>query len=802
MIFRILSVFFSFFFFAFYALGQQKYTISGVVKDATNGETLIGANVFNAKNKQQGVAANEYGFYSITLPAGEYNLQVSFIGYLNKEVQVSLQKDLVQNIDLEPVGIIGEAVEVTSQRKDENVKGNNMGRIEVPIEKIKAIPALMGEVDVMRSLQLLPGVRSGGEVNAGFYVRGGGPDQNLILLDEAVVYNTGHLFGFFSVFNADAIKHVTLHKGTMPAEYGGRLSSVLDIQMKEGNNKSYEAEGGIGLISSRLSVQGPVQKGKGSFLVSGRRTYIDVLLQPFIKGTKFEGNGYYFYDLNLKTNYAFSDKDRLFLSGYFGRDVFNFKSPDGFGLRMPWGNATTTLRWNHVFNPKLFMNLTAIYNDYNFGVSTNFQEFKSKIYSGVRDYNAKLDFDYFPNVRHTAKAGLNYTYHTFIPYSINAQIGEVDIQSDKYNKKYAHEIATYIQDDYTVTDKLKIGAGLRYSVFVQTGPSNKPIYDPVTNLPTDTVFYGSNDVLSTYNGLEPRLNVAYTLNSSSSLKAGITYANQYIHLVTNSGSTLPTDLWVPSTQRVKPQRGMQYSAGFFKNFADNKYETSIETYYKQLNNQIEYGEDYFPELNTEIENGFVFGKGKSYGVELFLKKRTGRLNGWIGYTLSRTDRTFPDINGGKTFPAKYDRTHDLSVVLAYELSKRWSIASTFVYSTGSTVTLPNSYYIINGWLYYEYMARNSYRMQPYHRLDFSATCKLGKENSTKKLKSELVFSVYNAYSRLNPFFIYPDINIPTATQNQQSTGNIDVKLKQVSIFPIIPTVTWNFKIGGNKNMDK
>ena len=496
------------------------------------------------------------------------------------------------------------------------------------------------------------------------------------------------------------------------------------------------------------------------------------------------GNGYYFYDLNVKANYSFSDKDRVFLSGYFGRDVLNYKAKDGFTLDMPWGNETATLRWNHLFSNKLFMNLSAIYNAYDFEVHAAFNDFQTDVISGVRDWNAKLDFDYFPNPNHTLKFGANYTHHAFTPYTVDAQVGDAEIQTDSLTRKYAHEAAVYIQDDIIISDKFKANVGLRGSLFQQIGPLNQPIYNE-DFVPIDTINYKRGEAIATYGGIEPRISLRYALTPHSSLKGAFAYTNQYIHLVANSTSTLPTDLWVPSSDKVRPQRGLQYSLGYFHNFDDDQYEVSVEAYYKTMHNQIEFGESYVPELNVDIENSFVFGKGRSYGMELFLQKRRGKLTGWVGYTLSRTTRSFPDINDGRTFPAKYDRRHDLSIVANYELNEKLKFGGTYVFGTGQNVTLPNSYYFIEGWIYYEYMDRNSYRLKPYHRFDFSLTLTPNKKPD-KKFHSEWVFSVYNTYNRKNPFFIYaiPEIG---------DDNDIDIKLKEVALFGLIPSVTWNFK---------
>ncbi len=766
------------------SFAQTKFTLSGYITDERTGETLIGANVIDKSKPATGTAANLYGFYSITLPSGNYVLISSFIGYDSKEFSVDLDNDQTLNIALNPKAVLQNAVVVEGERTDKNVESVDMGVHELEIEEIKKLPALMGEVDLMKTIQLLPGISTGGEGNTGLYVRGGGPDQNLIVLDEAVVYNTGHLLGFFSIFNSDAIKNITLYKGGMPAQYGGRISSVVDVAMNDGNNKYYQMDGGIGIISSRLTIQGPIIKNQSSFIVSARRTYADLFIDPFIKGTELEGTSYYFYDVNAKANYKFNDKNRLYLSGYFGRDVFYYTQADaGFGIKIPWGNATTTLRWNHLFNNKLFMNLSAIYNDYNFAFESDFDDFQFKLFSGVRDRNVKIDFDYFPVESHQIKFGANYTYHKFIPYSADGNVGEVTLETDSLNKKYAHEVAVYIQDEFDLNKKIKMNIGLRGSYFAQVGPFNQILYNPF-EVPYDTLNYSANEIIADYWGLDPRMNLRLALNDWSSVKAGVTFSNQYIHLVTNSSSTLPTDLWVPSSALIKPQQGIQYAIGYFRNFHQDFYETSVEVYYKKLWNQIEYAESSTIDLGVDIENEFVFGDGESYGVELFLNKKRGKLTGWIGYTFSYTNRVFPEINNGNPFPAKYDRRHDLEIVASYQLNERWNFAATFVYSTGQAITIPIGRYFIEGNLVNEYGERNGFRMVPYHRMDIAAVYNF---KIKKKYESDMNFSVYNVYSRLNPYFIYYDI------EGDVAQGNLNVTAKQVSIFPITPSITWNFK---------
>ncbi|MFM9911102.1 MAG: TonB-dependent receptor [Chitinophagaceae bacterium] len=766
------------------AFTQNKYTISGYIKDSLSGETLIGATI-SMIGKGKVVGSNQYGFYSITVPKDTYQLVVSFAGYLSKQVIITLDSSIQTNFELVQRSVLNEVV-VYSKRRDANVKNAQMGKFDLTMTQIKSVPVIFGEVDILKTLQLLPGVRNAGEGNTGLYVRGGGPDQNLIMLDDAIVYNTGHLFGFFSIFNSDAIKNTTLIKGGMPAQYGGRLSSVLDVAMKEGNLKKYEVEGGIGAIASRLSIQGPLQKDKSSFIVSLRRTYIDVLAKPFIpKSSDFYGSGYYFYDLNTKVNYKFSERDRLYLSGYFGRDVFTFNNANrGFKANIPWGNATATLRWNHVFNKKLFANTTLVYNDYYFTFAGTQNDFSIKLNSGIRDITAKGDIDYFISPQHKLKFGGLYTYHKFTPNVVSGSQGTTTFTPNNEGVKYAVETGLYVQHDWEINDILKLSSGLRYSTFTQIGPHTFFEEDANGNK-LDSINYVRGRQIKTYGGLEPRLTFRVALNDNTSLKGSVTRNLQYIHLVSNAGSTLPTDLWVPSTYRVKPQLSWMYAAGLYKNFEDNMYETSLELYYKDMQNQIEYKEGYTQSLK-DPEKDFVFGKGWSYGAELFLNKVRGKFTGWIGYTLSWTWRKFPQLNGGEKFPAKFDRRNDLSVVGMYELNKKWKFSAVYVYGTGNSTTLPERFYIINGVLTQEYSKVNQYRLPAYHRLDFSATL-VPKQPKKKNFSYYWVFSIYNTYSRMNPYFIYFD------QTGNPFDGSLKIDARQVSLFPIIPTATWNFK---------
>lgn len=764
---------------------QIRFTLNGYIKDSLSGESVIGATV-SINGQSKGVSSNQYGFYSITLEEGNYTVTVSHVSYLGKSLNIKLHSNQSFDIDIIPKNSSISEVVIYSKRRDGNIKNAQMGKIDLSMNQVKAIPAFMGEVDILKAIQLLPGVQSAGEGNAGFYVRGGGPDQNLIMLDDAVVYNTGHLFGFFSIFNGDAIKNVSLIKGGMPAQYGGRLSSVLDVTMKDGNINKMQMEGGIGLIASRFSIQGPVKKEKASFILSARRTYIDALIKPFIKkSSSFYGSGYYFYDVNAKMNYRFSEKDRLYLSGYFGRDVFDFNnSKRSFKTNIPWGNSTATLRWNHVFNRRLFANTTLVYNDYNFKFSAQQESFDIGLSSGIRDINIKSDFDYYPLPDHKLKFGGLLTYHKFIPNVVTGRQDSVEFKPNNEGAKYAAESALYLQDDWEISEKLKINYGFRWSSFTQIGPYTKYIRDQDGNK-LDSTVYNRFKPVKQYGGLEPRITVRYAINDETSVKAAITRNYQYIHLVTSAGTTLPTDLWVPSTYIVKPQISWLYSAGFFKNFLENTWETSLELYYKDMKNQVEYKEGYTPSL-ADPEDEFVFGKGWSYGAEMLVSKTKGRLTGWIGYTLSWTWRKFLQLNDGEKFPARYDRRHDVSVVSNYNLNKKWKLGAVFVYSTGNAITLPERFYIINGVLTQEYSKLNQYRMKSYHRLDFSATY-TPVPKKKRKLTSYWVFSIYNVYSRLNPYFLYFD------QEGSITNGDLKIESKQVSLFPVIPALTWNFK---------
>lgn len=795
----------------------SRFTISGYVKESSTGETMPGASVF-LRGTSKGTSSNPYGFFSITVEQGAYTVVCNFLGYAEQTKEIVLDKNIKIEFQIQPKAVETQAVTIEGERKDQNVQAPTMGLIELPAEQIKKLPSFLGEVDVLKTIQLLPGIKSAGEGTTGFYVRGGGPDQNLVMLDEAVVYNASHLFGFFSVFNSDAVKNVSLIKGGMPSQFGGRLSSVVDVTMKEGNNKQYQVEGGIGLISSRLTVQGPIKKETGSFIVSGRRTYIDALVKPFIpKTSRAYGSGYYFYDLNAKFNYKLSEKDRLFLSGYYGKDVFSYKNSESdYGADIPWGNAVASLRWNHLFSDQLFVNTSLIYSDYDFGLRISQDKFEFGLFSGITDYNGKVDFTYFPHVKHTIRFGLNYIYHQFAPSHATAKAGETEFDLGKKSFLYGHDGAIYLQDEYEINRVFSVNAGIRYSGFIFTGPFTRYIKDQ-NRKTVDSVYYGPGKYIQTYHGPEPRITLKIAPGKKSSFKLAYTENYQYIHLATLASVTLPTDIWMPSTDLVNPQFARQAGMGYFRNFKDNTIEFSVETYYKIMENMIEYEDGFAPgdNLKENPDNNFVFGKGESYGLEFFLNKKAGKLTGWIGYTLSWTNRTFPELNNGKTFFARYDRRHDLSVVASYDLNSRYTFSAIFVYATGNAITLPVNRYFMEGNLVAEYGERNGYRMPAYHRGDVSMTFKPDPEKrfykkrdrnirrltrkgmdfnqassrTFKKPRVEwnLSISIYNVYNRANPFFIYFD-DVGDVTK-----GTLNIQARQVSLFPILPGITYNFK---------
>ena len=721
-----------------------------------------------------GTVTNDYGYYSLTLPEGAYTIQYSYLGYQAQSRSLTLNARTKIDIALEDNTQQLNEIVVSATRQDENISNPLTGVAKMEMAEINKVPVLLGEKDVFKTMQLLPGINSAGEGNTGLYVRGGGADQNLILLDDALVYNASHLLGFFSTFNSDAIKDVTIYKGGMPSEYGGRLSSVLDISMNEGNNQRFRVNGGIGIISTKLNVEGPIQKGKSSFLLSGRRTYADVFLK-FSGDDNISNSSLYFYDLNAKANYTFSDKDRLFLSGYFGRDRLGFQ--DLFGI--DWGNTTGTLRWNHLVNDRLFSNSSLIFSDYSYRIDIDFNGNDIGITSRIQDWNVKQEFQYFPNPQNTVKVGIQSTYHTVVPGEISYS-GTLPFALPPLQKRYSWENGLYFSNDWNATDKLHIIYGARLSSFSVLGAGDFYSLNEQREV-IDTTSYGTGEFVKTYLNLEPRLSAAWKLNDRSSVKASYARTTQNMHLLSNSTTSDPTDKWVPSSNIIKPQIGDQVSAGYFRNFNDNRYEFSTEVYYKHMQNQIDYkdGADIINSYVVEAE--LLFGIGRAYGIEFFLKKRLGRFNGWIGYTLSRTEKLIGGINENNWYPARQDRTHDISVVGIYELNPKWTLSASWVYNTGNAVTFPSGKYQMDNQVVFYYTERNGYRMPDYHRLDVGATWQLRK---TERFSSELVFSIYNAYGRENPYIINfrENANDPSMTEAYQ-----------IALFKIVPSVSYNFR---------
>ncbi|MBX7241743.1 MAG: TonB-dependent receptor [Bacteroidia bacterium] len=743
---------------------QKNVTLSGYVKDAKTGESLLGATVA-LPELESGTYTNGYGFYSLTVRETDSLVVIfSYLGYADKYLKVAMRSDVSLDIKMEIADVSTDAVVITENKARQNVEKPTMGVIEMSIEQVEMLPYIGGEKDLLKALQLLPGVQGGSEASANFYVRGGQGDQNLILLDEALVYNPFHLGGYMSTFNTDGIRNVTLYKGSFPAQYGGRLSSILDISMKEGNNQKWAAEGGIGSVTSRILVEGPIIKEKMSLMVSARRTYLDLLIRPFLpKGTDV---GYFFHDLNGKWNWNISKKDRVYLSGYYGRDKLYtnlFTPTDTTKFGVYWGNKTMTARWNHLYNDKLFSNTTFVYNDYLYNNDFTLQGFSIRLMSGIKDINGKIDFDYFPNLRHKIKFGANYTYHTFTPSSVKFKTSAIDsLDFTNIQQKFVHESAVYINDEYIFNEKLNMNLGFRAPFFVYKKTQ--------------------------YFGLEPRFTLNYILDKNTSIKGSYTMMKQFVTQISSSSISLPFDLWVPATDTVKPQTAHQGAIGLFKNFFEDKYEASFEAYYKYMTNQVDYkeGTNFF--FNSNYQGALVFGNGWSYGGEFYLRKRSGRFTGWLSYTLAWSRRQFDDLNDGKPFAFKYDRRHNLSLVAIYNFNKRWSFSSVFVYQTGSALTLPEGrlFVPVYGWTnnyswYNDYTEKNGYRLKAYNRLDIGLRYKAG-----KKLRSEIHIDIYNVYNRRNPFFVYM-----TQERDSRSNGTKFVA-KQISLLPVIPSVSYNF----------
>jgi hypothetical protein len=754
------------------AFAQENFTMSGVVKSKAKGETIIGATI---RVGTTGTVSNEYGFYSITLPRGQHTLEVSSLGMQSKKVEVTLVKNTVLNIIVEDESQNLSEVTIKSTASGRSISGTQMGVEKLSTAEIKNIPVLMGERDLLKTVQLLPGIKSAGEGNSGFYVRGGASDQNLILLDEAPVYNASHLLGFFSTFNSDAIKDMTVYKGGMPAQYGGRLSSVLDIKMNDGNNQEYDVSGGIGLISAKLNIEGPIVKDKSSFLITGRRTYADVFLKLSPDST-INQNRLYFYDLNAKLNYTLSDKDRLYLSGYFGQDQLGVGRL--FGLS--WGNGTGTARWNHIFSSKLFSNTSLIFSNYNYKINIRSGANDFEIFSQIRDWNLKQEFQWYLNSRNSIRFGVNGIFHTLTPGEIKSSATS-SVNSSSLQQRYSLENAVYATNTWKASERVSLTYGLRLTAFSILGKGD--FFNINTNGDvTDTLSYNSGQIVKTYVNPEPRLAASYEFSEAASVKAAYVRNVQNMHLISNSTSSNPTDKWLASTNIIKPEISDQISLGYYKNLAENRYELTVETYYKDMQNQIDYrnGANIFIN-NDAIETQLLFGKGRAYGLEVLMKKKVGKWTGWVSYTLSKTERKIEGISNNNWYNARQDRTHDIAIVSSYQLSKKWVISGNWIYYTGNAITFPAGKYTVNNQVVYYYTERNSYRMPNYHRLDLGATWTL---KQTKKRTSELSFSLYNAYGRENAY---------TIEFRESKTDPNRTEAVQTALFKFIPSISYNFK---------
>ncbi|MDP3680647.1 MAG: TonB-dependent receptor [Flavobacterium sp.] len=777
---------------SFFSFAQEKFTLSGTIIDANSNETLIGVNVVIPELKT-GVTTNEYGFYSITVPQGKYTVQISYLGYQTIEESISLNQNIKNNFNLYSNETALKEVIITDNKTKTDIKKPEMSVNKLSISTIKKMPVVLGEVDVLKSILLLPGVTNAGEGASGFNVRGGGADQNLILLDEATIFNSSHVFGFFSVFNPDAIKDLKLYKGGIPARYGGRASSVLDIYQKDGNSKGFHVNGGIGLISSRILAEGPLVKDKGSFLIGGRSSYAHLFLKL---SEEQKNNSAYFYDLNTKLSYKLDANNSLYLSGYFGRDVFSLNK----SFTNIYGNATLNLRWNHLFSERLFSNLSLIYSDYYYGLDLDFVGFKWD--SGIKNYNIKYDFKNYISDKFKLNYGINGIYYEFNPGTIQPSDADSGINFDQLDKKYAFEPALYINADHEISSKIALSYGLRYSMFYRLGQSTVNIYEndnPVIfnselqiyekASPISTKFYDRNKVIQSYNYLEPRFSLAYQINEDQSVKASYNRMVQYLQLISNTSSPTPLDVWTPSDSFIKPQIADQVALGYFKNFENDMYSLEVETYYKEVQNRLDYIDGADLIANKAIEQIILNGQLRSYGLEIMFRKNEGKFNGWISYTLSKSEQQTPGrtpietgINNGQWYNSVYDKLHNIAITTSYNWNEKWSFGANFALQTGQPVTYPVGQYEYLGINVPSYGLRNENRLPAYHHLDIAATL-TPRKNKNREWKGEWVFSIYNLYNRKNA----ASINF---RQNSDTGSNEAVK---TSIFGVVPAVSYNFK---------
>ncbi len=777
---------------------QSTFTVNGYVRDAANGEDLIGATVSIQERAGTGTITNVYGFYSLTLAAGDYTLTFSYLGYQPIEKQISLTSDQTVNVELASGEVELQEVVVSADRPDANVQDVAMSRENLQIEKVQKLPALFGEVDVIRTVQLLPGVISAGEGTTGLFVRGGAADQNLVLLDGATVYNPSHFLGFFSVFNPDAIKNLEIYKGGIPARFGSRLSSILDIQMKEGNNKQFKVSGGIGLISSRLTVEGPIKKDQSSFILSGRRTYADLFLR-LSPDENIRDNILYFYDFNAKANYILNDRNRLFLSGYFGRDKFGIA--DQFGL--DWGNATSTLRWNHLLSDKIFFNTTLVYSNFDYGFDIDAETAEFTWTSRLKEYSAKFDGNFFPSPNLAMDFGYHLSHFDFEPARIIPQGSGVNFVPLILDNKYALEHAIYIGNNHQISPRISMEYGLRYSFFQHIGPGTLLEYEEDRPLSDETITneteFDRLENIKSYHGAEPRFGMRYLLDSEKSIKFSYNRMRQYVQIASNATAGLPIDRWIPADTYIPPMVGDQLALGYFQNLRQNTIEASVEVYYKWMHDIIDFltGTDIL--LNDNLETEISVGRGWAYGAEFLLRKDVGRTTGWLAYTLSRTRQQIDDINLGQPYNARHDRTHDIALVLSHQFTPRFTLSGNWIYSTGTAVSLPSGRYQLNGLSvpFYDEGQRNGFRMPDYHRFDISAVLE-NKKNKDRRWQSSWSFSVYNIYGRKNPFVITfedvynDDVTFDPGTDEEPITSQRPASVSTY-LFRFIPSITYNFE---------
>lgn len=777
------------------AVAQEKVSLSGVVKDSSSGEVLIGA-IVKLEELNIGVKTNEYGFFSIEAPKGTYTVLIYGMGYKKTRQQITLDKNTTFNFEIPESVMIAEEVVVKGKREkeDANVQDTKMSTIQIDVKQMKKLPALFGEVDIIKNIQMMPGIQVAGEGNTGLYVRGGGADQNLILLDEAPVYNASHVFGIFSVFNSDAMKSAEIYKGGIPAQYGGRLSSLLDIRSKDGNNKRFKATGGLGLISSRLTLEGPIIKDKCSFIISGRRTYADMFLK-LSNQPQFDGAKLYFYDLNAKINYNINAKNKIYLAGYFGKDALQAA---GFGI--DWSNATGTARWNHIYGEKLFSNTTLVYSNFNYGLgvvenkkdeSAEANSTAFRWVSNLKEITLKQDFTLFANNKNEVGFGVLGSYKIYNPGELKPQGDNSIFKAFKMDSYYSFDEAVYLSNKQKLSTRISVEYGMRYSFFQNVGKDTVFNYNGTPDRSTlvDTTVFGKGEIIKAYSGFEPRLSGRFLINESSSIKASYNRTYQYQHLLSNSASPLPTSQWVPSTNVLTPQKADQVAGGYFKNLRENTFEISGEIYYKWLHNVVDFKDNADLIANKSVETEVRRGKGWSYGLELFVRKNKGKLTGWTSYTWSKTQFNIPEVNEGRTYYASYDRRHNVSVVLSYDINDQWNVAGNWVMGSGRPITLPTQKFVFDNHYPTYIPERNNYRIQAYHRMDISATWH-PKQKEERKFKSYWNFSLYNVYMRKNPFTVFVRDKNEGTVDAEIYNGNKEVA--KLWLFSIIPSVSYNF----------